>query len=215
MGTSAPVGHLSAALAPVVSVAPLLSAFGALGVLLVVFAESGLLLVGFFLPGDTLLLPAGVLCASGAAEERLVLWQVLLCAAVGAIAGAQAGFWFGRRGGRALLERPGMRRLRAGLGKAETLLVRHGAAWGGAGDRAGTIRARGPDGRESARRGDGDVRADLPAVAVGRLAALVAVNGAGRVPARGSGAGPGARSRPAHRRCPGVLAAAGRHGSGP
>ncbi|MGV9572244.1 hypothetical protein ACWDRX_23085, partial [Streptomyces nigra] len=37
-----------------------LATFGALGVLVVIFAESGLLVFGFFLPGDTLLLPAGV-----------------------------------------------------------------------------------------------------------------------------------------------------------
>ena len=43
--------------------ASVLAAFGALGVLAVIFAESGLLVFGFFLPGDTLLFPAGVLCA--------------------------------------------------------------------------------------------------------------------------------------------------------
>jgi membrane-associated protein len=39
----------------------LLSAFGALGVAVVLFAETGLL-VGFFLPGDSLLFTAGLLC---------------------------------------------------------------------------------------------------------------------------------------------------------
>jgi membrane-associated protein len=43
----------------------LLSGLGALGVFLVLFAETGLL-VGFFLPGDSLLFTAGLLCATAA-----------------------------------------------------------------------------------------------------------------------------------------------------
>src|ERR1700712_5258083 len=42
----------------------LLSSLGAVGVFLVLFAETGLL-IGFFLPGDSLLFTAGVLCATG------------------------------------------------------------------------------------------------------------------------------------------------------
>jgi membrane-associated protein len=107
--------------------ASLLAAFGALGVLVVIFAESGLLVVGFFLPGDTLLFPAGVLCAgSGHQAPRLELWQVLVCAAVGAVAGAQVGFLLGRRGGRALLARTSNRRLKEGAARTEKLLARYG-----------------------------------------------------------------------------------------
>lgn len=107
--------------------ASVLAAFGALGVLVVTFAESGLLVVGFFLPGDTLLFPAGVLCAGGThGDPRLTLWQVLLCAAAGAIAGAQVGFLIGRRGGRALLARNARRGLRRGAARAEELLARYG-----------------------------------------------------------------------------------------
>ncbi|MFF6780496.1 VTT domain-containing protein [Streptomyces sp. NPDC012510] len=107
--------------------ASVLAAFGALGVLVVIFAESGLLVFGFFLPGDSLLFPAGVLCA-GTAEQapRLVLWQVLLCAGVGAVAGGQVGFLLGRHGGRAVLARtskPGVRRTAE---RAERLLARYG-----------------------------------------------------------------------------------------
>lgn len=43
----------------------LLAAFGALGIAVVLFAETGLL-VGFFLPGDSLLFTAGLLCVPGA-----------------------------------------------------------------------------------------------------------------------------------------------------
>ncbi|MER6380620.1 DedA family protein [Streptomyces sp. NPDC001250] len=107
--------------------ASVLAAFGALGVLVVIFAESGLLVVGFFLPGDTLLFPAGVLCAGTAQQPpRLALWQVLLCAAVGAVAGGQAGYLIGRRGGRALLARTSNPRVKAAAVRAEELLARYG-----------------------------------------------------------------------------------------
>ncbi|MEU0333520.1 DedA family protein [Streptomyces sp. NPDC006193] len=106
--------------------ASVLAAFGALGVLAVIFAESGLLIVGFFLPGDTLLFPAGVLCAGGTGGPGLQLWQVLVCAAVGAVAGGQVGYLIGRHGGRALLARPSRRRLRDAAARAEELLARYG-----------------------------------------------------------------------------------------
>ncbi|MEU6815454.1 DedA family protein [Streptomyces sp. NPDC046860] len=108
--------------------ASLLSAFGALGVLVVTFAESGLLVIGFFLPGDTLLFPAGVLCAAqqGGQPPRLVLWQVMLCAGVGSVVGAQVGFLIGRHGGRALLTRTSSHRVREGAARAERLLARYG-----------------------------------------------------------------------------------------
>ncbi|HEY3480513.1 MAG TPA: DedA family protein [Streptomyces sp.] len=107
--------------------ASVLSAFGALGVLLVVFAESGLLVVGFFLPGDTLLFPAGVLCAGGDRPgPHLTLWQVMVCAAVGAIAGAQVGFLIGRHGGAAFMARNDNPRLEKGLARAEEMLARYG-----------------------------------------------------------------------------------------
>ncbi|MGW1051896.1 DedA family protein [Streptomyces sp. NPDC001118] len=107
--------------------ASVLAAFGALGVLVVIFAESGLLVVGFFLPGDTMLFPAGVLCAGTAQQPpRLALWQVLLCAAVGAVAGGQAGYLIGRRGGRALLARTSNPRVKAAAVRAEELLARYG-----------------------------------------------------------------------------------------
>jgi membrane-associated protein len=107
--------------------ASLLAAFGALAVLVVIFAESGLLVVGFFLPGDTLLFPAGVLCAANADRgPRLELWQVLVCAAVGAVAGGQVGYLIGRHGGRPLLARTSSRRVKSGAARAERLLARYG-----------------------------------------------------------------------------------------
>ncbi|MYR63721.1 DedA family protein, partial [Streptomyces sp. SID625] len=83
----------------------LLAAFGVLGVGVVMFAETGLL-IGFFLPGDSLLFTAGLLC-TGTADRgvRLSLLPLLLTAAAGALAGSQCGFVLGRRAGGALLAR--------------------------------------------------------------------------------------------------------------
>jgi membrane-associated protein len=93
-----------------------------------VFAETGLL-AGFFLPGDSLLFTAGLFCSARAATaEHLSLGWVLAAAAAGAIAGAQAGFWLGRRGGRALLSRTHSRVLRKGMDRAGDLLGRYGYA---------------------------------------------------------------------------------------
>ncbi|MEV6735260.1 DedA family protein [Streptomyces sp. NPDC051364] len=107
---------------------PLLAAFGVLGVAVVMFAETGLL-VGFFLPGDSLLFTAGLLCA-GTADEAATLslpW-VLVAAAAGALAGAQVGYLIGRRAGGAVLSRSKSKRLHDGAERAEELLERYGQA---------------------------------------------------------------------------------------
>ncbi|GGS31908.1 membrane protein [Streptomyces nojiriensis] len=106
----------------------LLSAFGALGVAVVLFAETGLL-VGFFLPGDSLLFTAGLLCVQGNhGPVHLSLPQVLCAAVAGALLGAQTGYLLGRRGGRTLLARSRSRKLHEGAAKAEELLDRYGHA---------------------------------------------------------------------------------------
>ncbi|MFB7635062.1 DedA family protein [Streptomyces sp. NPDC056149] len=106
----------------------LLAAFGALGVAVVLFAETGLL-VGFFLPGDSLLFTAGLLCAPGVGGAvHLALPQVLAAAAVGTLLGSQTGYWIGRRGGRALLARGRSRKLQEGAARAEEYLARYGHA---------------------------------------------------------------------------------------
>ncbi|GAA2791791.1 DedA family protein [Kitasatospora sp. CM 4170] len=106
----------------------LLGAFGALGIAVVLFAETGLL-VGFFLPGDSLLFTAGLLCTTGAhSGPHLDLAQVLAASAVGALAGAQVGYLLGRRGGRTLLTRSRSKRLHEGAARAEEILQRYGHA---------------------------------------------------------------------------------------
>ena len=106
----------------------LLAAFGVLGVGVVLFAETGLL-IGFFLPGDSLLFTAGLLCTSGSDRgTHLPLGPLLGAAAVGALAGSQCGYLLGRRAGGALLARSRSPRLREGARRAEEILERYGYA---------------------------------------------------------------------------------------
>ncbi|WP_329212573.1 DedA family protein [Streptomyces sp. NBC_01708] len=106
----------------------LLATFGVLGVAVVMFAETGLL-VGFFLPGDSLLFTAGLLCAGTADKAaKLSLPWVLVASAAGALAGAQCGYVIGRRAGGAILARSRSKRLYEGAERAEELLERYGHA---------------------------------------------------------------------------------------
>jgi membrane-associated protein len=74
---------------------------GLIGLILIVFAETGLL-IGFFLPGDSLLITAGLFAARG--DFNIVTLNATLIAA--AIIGDATGYWIGRRTGRALYSRP-------------------------------------------------------------------------------------------------------------
>ncbi|GAB2856718.1 DedA family protein [Actinocorallia aurea] len=104
----------------------LVAAFGAAGVALVLFAETGLL-IGFFLPGDSLLFTAGLLCTTSAAgSSALSLPWVLVASVAGALIGAQTGYLIGRRGGRALLGRTRSEQIHRGVARAEELLTRYG-----------------------------------------------------------------------------------------
>ena len=73
---------------------------GILAVAAIIFAESGLL-IGFFLPGDTLLLTAGLF--SG--QHKLPLIPLLICVILAAIIGYQVGYLFGKRLGPKLFHR--------------------------------------------------------------------------------------------------------------
>lgn len=77
------------------------------GIFGIVFAETGLL-IGFFLPGDTLLITAGILAQQGS----LSLAGVMLAVAAGAILGDSTGYALGRRFGPAIFQRPDSRLFR-------------------------------------------------------------------------------------------------------
>ncbi len=70
----------------------------------VIFVETGLFF-GFFLPGDSLLVTAGVFAAAGQLRLVWLLLPVSLCA----IAGDQLGYFIGRQAGASLYKRPDSR----------------------------------------------------------------------------------------------------------
>jgi len=74
---------------------------GLIGLIAIVFAETGLM-VGFFLPGDSLLVTAGLFAAKG--DLDIVWLNVTLVLA--AIIGDATGYWIGYRSGKALYNRP-------------------------------------------------------------------------------------------------------------
>jgi membrane-associated protein len=88
----------------------LLASFGVIGIFLVIFAETGLL-IGFFLPGDSLLVLAGLVAAVGRDSALLQhthidLWLLLVGLPIMAIAGAQTGYLIGKKAGPALFNKP-------------------------------------------------------------------------------------------------------------
>jgi membrane-associated protein len=87
----------------------LLSSFGLVGLAVILFAECGLL-IGFFLPGDTLLLSAGVSLAVGTIHTPLAAF--LIVAPIAAVAGNLVGYWIGYRAGPAVFNRPQSRLFR-------------------------------------------------------------------------------------------------------
>jgi membrane-associated protein len=74
---------------------------GLVGLIVIVFAETGLM-IGFFLPGDSLLVTAGLFAARG--DFNIVSLNATLMLA--AVLGDATGYWIGRRAGEALYSRP-------------------------------------------------------------------------------------------------------------
>ena len=109
----------------------LLAVAGPLLLIGVVFAETGLL-VGFFLPGDSLLMTAGVLCSFNptdhAAAPPLDFVTLGLCLNLAAICGDALNYTLGRLTGRRIWERPDSR-----FFKRRHLLEAHAfyERWGG------------------------------------------------------------------------------------
>src|SRR5882757_7283838 len=103
----------------------LLSSFGALGIFVVLFAETGLL-IGIFLPGDSLLFTAGLLCTTASNNRlHLSLPAVLIAAIGGALLGAQVGYQLGRTTAPALNRRAETTRLGIALSRGREVLERY------------------------------------------------------------------------------------------
>jgi membrane-associated protein len=88
----------------------------------IIFAESGLL-VGFFLPGDTLLFPAGFFAAQGILPLPYLMAVVILCA----IAGYEAGYRIGEHvGPRLFTKKDGILFRQEYVAKSEGFYEKHG-----------------------------------------------------------------------------------------
>ena len=98
----------------------LLNSYGLLLLFAVVAAESA----GVPLPGETALIAAAILAAKG----HYSIVEVIVVAALAAIIGDNAGYWIGRTGGRALLERwgPIRRYAERALPPGERFFMKHG-----------------------------------------------------------------------------------------
>jgi membrane-associated protein len=79
----------------------LIEKFGTVGLFIIIFLESAFAP----LPGDSLLFAAGLFAAAG----NLSLPVIIVGSSIAAILGNQAGYWFGRKVGVALYDRPNSR----------------------------------------------------------------------------------------------------------
>lgn len=95
--------------------------YAAAAVFLVLLAESALPF-GFVLPGDTLLLTAGLTCSTG----HLSLSWTLVAAAAGAVLGAHGGYLLGRIGSRFVPARPGNARIQQAVERFGQMSGRRG-----------------------------------------------------------------------------------------
>jgi len=85
----------------VYNVPELIRLVGFYGLIVIVFAETGLL-VGFFLPGDSLLITAGLFAARGDFDYAMLLLALIPAA----IVGNATGYYIGHRTGMTLYTRP-------------------------------------------------------------------------------------------------------------
>ena len=102
---------------------PTLIAYGGMFILFVIiFAETGLM-VGFFLPGDSLLVTAGLFAAKG---DLSVFWLIVVLS-IAAIAGDSTGYWIGKTAGPTIYKKEDSRFFKKShLRKAEQFYIRHG-----------------------------------------------------------------------------------------
>lgn len=101
----------------------LISTFGYPGLFLIIFAETGLFL-GFFLPGDSLLLAAGIFAARG----DMNIFALLIILFVAAVLGNTVGYMFGNKLGEKLFQKEDSRFFhKKHLRHAHEFYEKHGA----------------------------------------------------------------------------------------
>jgi membrane-associated protein len=101
----------------------LIQSGGLLVIALIIYAESGMM-VGFFLPGDTLLLSAGVLAASGQFPIELTVGVIALAA----VLGDNTGYIIGKTAGKRLFRKEdGIIFRQEYVRRAEKFYEKHGA----------------------------------------------------------------------------------------
>jgi membrane-associated protein len=104
-------------------VSSLIQSGGLLVIALIVYAESGMM-VGFFLPGDTLLISAGILAASGQFPIELTIGVI----AAAAVLGDNTGYIIGQTAGKRLFKKKdGIIFRQEYVQKAEKFYEKHGA----------------------------------------------------------------------------------------
>jgi membrane-associated protein len=106
-----------------IDVTSLIQSGGLLVIALIVYAESGMM-VGFFLPGDTLLISAGILAASGQFPIELTVAVIALAA----VLGDNTGYIIGKTAGKRLFKKKdGIIFRQEYVQKAEKFYEKHGA----------------------------------------------------------------------------------------
>ena len=107
---------------PIYNVRGLIEWGGMVMVCGIIFIETGLF-AGFFLPGDSLLVTAGIFAAAGQLRLALLVSIVPVCA----VAGDQLGYFIGRKAGQTLYNRPDSRFFKQRhLREAHEFYERHG-----------------------------------------------------------------------------------------
>lgn len=100
----------------------LIETVGYAGLTFIIFAESGLL-IGFFFPGDSLLLTAGLLASRGVLDIYILIPLLF----VAAVLGDNVGYWFGAKTGPKIFTRPNSLLFkRENLLKAQAFYEKHG-----------------------------------------------------------------------------------------
>lgn len=118
------VHYLQTFFQTVYNVPELVRLMGHVGLPLIIFSETGLM-VGFFLPGDSLLVTAGLFAARGDLKIAVLCVSMTLAA----IIGNSTGYWVGNRAGHALFKRQNSLLFRRQhLLKAQEFYARHGGA---------------------------------------------------------------------------------------